>query len=86
MNKMCTPVPHPEIPEDHADNLFKTSSNFEALIKGEGLGFSWLRNSRLCPLYHMSVMGIIKFTLFKLYYNNVFMEKLELPSSGGKCK
>ena len=84
MNRMCTPVPHPERPADYPGDMLKTLNNIDTLGKWEGLGFNWLRSSRLCSLYHMSVVGVFKFTLFDMYYHKTLREKLKLLSIDSK--
>ena len=84
MNKLCTPVPHPETPEDYAESTLHTMINLEMLGSNEGLGFRWLRSSRLCSLYHMSLLGILKYGYFDYYYKKIINEKLMLLAGKNK--
>ena len=84
MNRMCTPVPHPEKPSDYPGDMLKTLNNVDMLGKWEGLGFNWLRSSRLSSLYHMSVFGVFKFTLWDMYYHKTLIEKLKQLSIDSK--
>ena len=78
MNKLCKPVPHPETPEDYPNNILITNQNLDLI--GSHLGFSWMRSSRLSLLYHFSLIGILKFTVFDFWYKKALSEKLELLS------
>ena len=78
MNKLCTPVQHPEKPEDYPGIILQTTTNLQWLLSNEGLGFRWLRSSRLSMLYHMSLLGGIKFGLFDYYYKTLIKEKVML--------
>ena len=81
---MCRPVPHPEKPIDYAGTMLTTLTNFDMIGSREGLGFSWLRSSRLSTLYHMSILGVVKFTIFDMYYHKILREKLKLLSVDSK--
>ena len=74
---MCTPVPHPEHPEDYPVCLLKMLINQDMLVK-EGLGFSWFRSSRLSPVYHSSHLGLLKLTVFNYYNKKALKDKLEM--------
>ena len=83
MNKMCIPVPHPEYPEDYVHTVLKSLLNIDMLAR-EGPGFSWLRSSRLSPMYHMSIFGLIKSIVFDYNYKKIYMDKLEMPCKVNK--
>merc|ERR1712008_291252 len=79
MNKISTPVPHPEYPEDYAKTLMTTMQNQELFGK-EGPGLSWQRSSRLDALYHFSLMGLFRFAFWDYRYKKLFSDKLEMCS------
>ena len=77
MNKMCTPVPHPEYPEDYPITILRTMGNEDMLAK-EGPGFSWLRSSRLSSLYHMPLTALFKLAIFDYRYKKILNDKLTM--------
>jgi len=77
MNKMCTPIPHPEYPKDYASTMLTTMIN-QDLLSQEGLGLSWFRNSRLSQMYHISLFGLFKFIAWGIFNTKAMNEKLEM--------
>ena len=84
MNKMCTPVPHPEVPADYPSNMIKTMQNIDIIGSWGGLGFNWLRSSRLSFMYYFSYVGIFRFTMFDIMNGKKFREKLQELDSSNK--
>ena len=84
MNKLCTPVPHPERPEDWVVDMMITNNNLKMIGTREGLGFNWLRSSRLCMMYHYSFIDIVRFMFYDYYYENALTDKLESLSVNGR--
>ena len=77
MNKMCTPTPHPEYPEDYPSMVLKHMHN-EGMLAKEGPGSSWLRSSRLSLLYHVPLSALIKFAIFDYCYKKIVTDKLKM--------
>ena len=77
MNKMCEPIPHPEVLADYPSNMIKAFKNMDAIASWEGLGFSWLRSSRLSFMYYFSYFGLFKLTMFEIMSGKKFREKLQ---------
>ena len=77
MNKICTPVPHPEYPEDYPSMVLKHMHN-EGMLAKEGPGSSWLRSSRLSLLYHVPLSALIKFAIFDYCYKKIVTDKLKM--------
>ena len=83
---MCTPIPHPEYPNDYAYTMLKTMVNQDMLTK-EGLGLSWFRSSRLSQMYHISLVGLLKFISFGIFNTKAMNDKLEmLCQEARECK
>ena len=83
MNKMCTPVPHPEYPEDYPITVSRTMVNEDMLAK-EGPGLSWLRSSRLSSLYHMPLSALFKLAIFDYFYKKTLNDKLKMLCENNK--
>ena len=79
MNKICTPVPHPEYPEDYM--VFVGN---EDMLAKEGPGLSWLRSSRLAPLYHMPLSALFKLAIFDYRYRKIVNDKLKMLCENNK--
>ena len=73
---MCTPFNAPQLPAQ----WFKLNylSNINGKRIGKALGLSWMRNSRLTPLYHMSRMSFLKILIYTVLNNEKINEKLKL--------
>ena len=83
MNKICTPIPHPEYPEDYPSRVLQHMRNEEMLAK-EGPGSSWLRSSRLSMLYHMPLSALFKFAIFDYHYKKILIDKLKMLCENNK--
>ena len=77
MNKLCTPVPHPEYPEDYFVSVFKSMVNDDMLAK-EGPGLSWFRSSRLTQFYHLPLSAFFKLAIWDYQYKKILNDKLKM--------
>ena len=74
---MCEPCPHPEKPKDHLMGWKIGMKNMESIGR-EGLGFNWMRSSRLSMMYHFSLMGLCKLIAFDMWNKQALKDKLDL--------
>lgn len=64
-NRLCIPVPHPNVPEDYLPASLATFSNLEAW--GLRIGW-WTLRSRLCAGHHFGLLGLIRFHVKGLWW------------------
>ena len=83
MNKICTPVPHPEYPEDYAETVLISMGNGKMLAE-VGPGISWLRSSRLNAFHHFPLSGLFKLVIFAIRYQKTLNDKLKMLCENNK--
>ena len=55
---------------------YLTNMNIDKV--GKTLGFTWLRNNRLSPFYHMSLIGFVQTMIYMMRNKDKINEKLKL--------
>ena len=83
MNKICTPVPHPEYPEDYAETVLISMDNGKMLAE-VGPGLSWLRSSRLSIQHYFPLSGLFKLVIFAIRYQKTLNDKLKMLCENSK--
>ena len=83
MNKICTPVPHPEYPDDYTSTSLMSFNNGKMLAE-VGPGISWLRSSRLNAFHHFPLSGLFKLVIFGIRYQKTVNDKLKMLCENNK--
>jgi hypothetical protein len=72
-NRICIPVPHPDVPEDYLPATLATFLNLEAW--GLRIGW-WTLRSRLCAGHHMGLSDLIRLHGKVLWWRNRARKKM----------
>ena len=73
---MLTPFNAPQLPVQWYENNYLANINGDKI--GQALGITWLRNSRLSPLYHMSFLSFLQTLFFMARNKHKINEKLKM--------
>ena len=71
-----TPFNAPQLPVQWYEINYLANVNGDRI--GQALGITWLRNSRLSPLYHMSFLSFLQTLFFMVRNKHKINEKLKM--------
>ena len=75
-NDCCTPLNAPQLPAQWYELNYQANVNGDKI--GKALGLGWMRNRRLTPLHHMSLMGFAKTMMFMIRNKEKVGDKMKL--------
>ena len=75
---ICKPFNAPQLPTEWLRFYYLSYTNGDKISKT--LGINWMRNCRLTPLHHMTLISFIKTIIYKVRNNQKITEKLKLFS------
>ena len=81
-NECCIPFNAPQLPAQWFELSYRTNMNIDKV--GKTLGFTWLRNNRLSPFYHMSFIGLVQTMIYMVRNKDKINEKLKLFGEQGE--